>query len=344
MKTLFLLLTAVLFFAFSCEAQTKEPLVLLRTMEMPGVPLGPYVDHFGVDVKGHRLFATPQAHKSVQIFDIETGKFVRELTGFGNAHGVVYREDLDQFYVSDGGDAGEVKIFSGADYHLIKSVSGLVGADSNGYDPGTKEMYIVTGGPSAKLDYSAISIVDTTKGERVGEIQVPESGHLEQIVVEQSGSRLYVNIEDKNEVAVMDKGKRTLLARWALTKGKNNYPIALDEKHHRLFVGCRNTDTSGVIVVIDTQTGKEVDALPIGGNVDYMDFDPRDGRIYATCGTGNVYVYQERSPDKYTLLGKPETAVMAKTGLLVPELNLFFVGVPNLGGTQDPKILEFKIQ
>jgi DNA-binding beta-propeller fold protein YncE len=118
----------------------------------------------------------------------------------------------------------------------------------------------------------------------------------------------------------------------------------LDEKNHRLFVGCRNTDASGVIVVIDTQTGKEIDALPIGGNVDYMDFDPRNSRLYATCGTGNVYVYQSLSPDKYKLLSKPETAVMAKTGLLVPELNLFFVGVPNLGGTQNSKILEFKIQ
>ncbi len=344
MKRLFLLLGIVLLFELWSGAQTKEPLVLVRTMEMPAVPLGPYVDHFGVDVKGHRLFATPQAHKSVQVFDIETGKFLRELTGFGNAHGVVYRDDLNQIYVADGGDAGEVKIFSGLDYHLIKSVTGLIGTDSNGYDPGTKEMYIVTGGPGAKLDYSAISIVDTTKGERVGEIRVPGSGHLEQIVVEHSGSRLYVNIEDKNAIAVMDKRKRTLLAQWPLTKGKNNFPIALDEQHHRLFVGCRTTDASGVIVVIDTETGKEVESLPIGGNVDYLDFDARNGRLYATCGTGNVFVYQENSPDKYALIGKPETAVMAKTGLLVPELNLFFVGVPNLGGIQNPKILEFKIQ
>jgi DNA-binding beta-propeller fold protein YncE len=344
MNKLLGLLAVALSFSFSGQAQTKEPLILIRTMEMPGVPLGPYVDHFGVDMKGHRVFATPQAHKSVQVFDFDTGRFLHEVTGFGNAHGVVYRDDLDQFYVSDGGDAGEVKIFSGQDYRLIKSVTGLIGADSNGYDPGTKEMYIVTGGPAAKLDYSALSIVDTTKGERVGEIRVPGSGHLEQIVIERSGSRLYVNIEDKNEVGVMDKENRTLLARWPLTKGKNNFPIALDEKNHRLFVGCRNTDASGVIVVIDTQTGKEIDALPIGGNVDYMDFDPRNSRLYATCGTGNVYVYQSLSPDKYKLLSKPDTAVMAKTGLLVPELNLFFVGVPNLGGTQNSKILEFKIQ
>jgi DNA-binding beta-propeller fold protein YncE len=337
-------LVLVLLYALAQAADTPEPLLLVRTMEMPGVPIGPYMDHFGVDLKGHRLFATPQAHKSVQVFDLEQGKFIHEVTGFGNAHAVIYREDLNQFYVSDGGDAGEVKIFSGEDYHLIKSVRGLTGADSTGYDPRSKELFIVTGGPSAKLDYSAITIVDTTKGERVGEIDVPGSGHLEQIAVEESGPRIYVNIEDKNEVAFMDKQTRTLVARIPLTKGKNNFPIALDEKHHRLFVGCRTHDASGVIVVIDTETQKEIAALPIGGNVDYMDFDPRNGRIYATCGTGNIYVYNELSPNQYALLGTPETAVMAKTGLLVPELNRFFVAVPNLSGGQDPKILEFQIQ
>lgn len=344
MKWLVCLIVVSVFFVFAGESQTNGPLVFVRTMEMPGVPLGPYVDHFGVDVKGHRLFATPQAHKSVQVFDIESGKFLLEITGFGNAHGVTYREDLDQFYVSDGGDAGEVKIFSGKDYRLVKSVRGLAGADSTGYDPTTKELYVVTGGPSAKLDYSSVTIVDTTMGERVGEIRVPGSGHLEQIVAEASGPRIYVNIEDKNEVGVMDKEKRTLLARWPLITGKNNYPLALDEKHHRLFVGCRTADASGVIVVIDTQTGKEITTLPIGGNMDYMDFDPQNDRLYATCGTGNVYVYGEESPNQYKLIARPETAVMAKTGLLVSGLRRFFVGVPNLGGTQDAKILEFRIQ
>ncbi len=217
LKRPFGLVAALLVCALACASQATGPLVFVRSMDMPGVPLGPYVDHFGVDVKGRRLFATPQAHKSVQVFDIESGKFLLELTGFGNAHGITYRDDIDQFYVSDGGDAGEVKIFSGKDYHLIKSVGGLIGADSSGYDPGAKEFYVVTGGPSAKVDYSAVTVIDTSKGERVGEIQVPGSGHLEQIVAEEIGSRIYVNIEDKNEIGVMDKEKRTLLVRWPLT-------------------------------------------------------------------------------------------------------------------------------
>jgi DNA-binding beta-propeller fold protein YncE len=119
--------------------------------------------------------------------------------------------------------------------------------------------------------------------------------------------------------------------------------IALDEDHHRLFVGCRNSDMGGNIVVIDTQTGKEIEGLPIGGWVDYLAWDPLSKRIYASCGTGYAYVYQEREPDRYELAGKAETAVMAKTALLVPELHRLFVSVPHIGGAP-ARILVFQIQ
>ena len=145
--------------------------------------------------------------------------------------------------------------------------------------------------------------------------------------------RLYVDITDKNEVGVIDSEKRTVVATWPITKGQKPIAIALDEAHHRLFIGCRNTDMEGAIVVFDTQTGKEVGAFPVGGWVDYLGFDASTGRLYATCGTGYVYVFQRRDPDHYDLAAKAETAVMAKTGLLVPELHRFFVSVPHLGGT-----------
>jgi hypothetical protein len=100
---------------------------------------------------------------------------------------------------------------------------------------------------------------------------------------------------------------------------------------------------SGAIVVFDTKTGKETGTtLPIGGWVDNMFFDPLSKRLYASCGTGYVYVYQQRDPDHYDLVGKTETAVMGKTSLLVPEFNRFFVSVPHIGGTQ-AKVLVFQV-
>ena len=299
---------------------------------MPEVPKGPYTDHLAVDVKGHRLFATPQARKSVEVFDLNTGKLLQNIGGFENPHSVLYREDLDQIYVTDGG-AGSLKIFSGHDYHLIKSVKLLPDADSIGFDAATKYLYVTNGGEGAKLDYSLLSVVDTTKGELVGDIKVAAAS-LEAMAVEPLSPRIYIDLTDKNQVAVIDRQKRTVLETWSVTKGKKNIAMALDEAHHRLFVGCRNTETSGVIVVFDTQTGKELDALPIGGWVDYMVYDPATGRIYASCGSpvpdgGHLYAFQADAQGHYKLLTKIPTAPRAKTALFVPEVGRIYVAVPH---------------
>jgi len=328
-----ILLALILCFALQAQAQVTAPLKLIQTIEMPNVPVGPYTDHLTVDVAGHRLFATPQAHHSVQVFDINTGKLIHELTGMGNPHSILYRRDLNRIYVTDGG-AGLLRIFSGRDYHPLKPVKLLLDADSIGYDPATKRLYVTNGGENAKLPYSLISVIDTTTDRHVGDIKI-QARSLEAMALESATPKMYIDITDKNEIGVIDRQKRTLIATWPVTKGKENIAIALDERHHRLFVGCRNTELSGVIVVFDTQTGKEIGALPIAGWVDYMAYDPRTGRIYASCGkglggVGDVYVFHQTDPDHYRLLGEAPTAPMAKTALFVPELNRVFVSVPHL--------------
>jgi DNA-binding beta-propeller fold protein YncE len=318
------------------SGQSLPPLTLSRTIEMPEVPIGPYTDHLAVDLKGNRLFATPQARKSVQVFDLTSGKLLQNISGFENPHSVLYRPDLDRVYVTDGG-AGQLKIFSGRDYHLIQSVKLLPDADSIGYDPATKFVYVTNGGEGAKLDYSLLSAIDTEDGKLVGEVKVP-AGSLEAMALEAAGQRIYIDVTDKNEILVIDRHNFTVLATWPVTKGKRNIAIALDESHHRLFVGCRNTESSGVIVVFDTLTGKELEALPIAGWVDYLAYDPASRRLYATCGQGPegngwAYVYEQGTRDSYHLLGKVATAPKGKTGLFVPELKQLFVSIPHFGNT-----------
>lgn len=342
MRRSFFLSAILLLAAFGASAQSVAPLTFIQNIEMPGVPVGPYTDHLAVDVPGHRLFATPQAHKSVYVFDLNTGKLIHDLGGMGNPHSILYRSDLDQIYVTDG-EPGLLRIFSGKDYRALKTVKLLADADSIGYDPASKNLYITNGGEGANLPYALISIVDTTTGEHSGDIKIPVQT-LEAMALESSSPKMYIDITDKNEIGVVDREKHTLVDTWPVTKGRENIAIALDEQHHRLFVGCRNTDMSGVIVVFDTETGKETGTtIPIGGWVDYLAFDPATGRLYASCGVGYVYVFEEHTPDQYELVGKAETAVMAKTGLLVPELKRFFVSVPHIDGTP-AKVLVFQVQ
>ena len=313
------------------QSQPPEPLELVQSLRMPEVPWGPYADHMALDLKGRRLFATPQANKAVDVFDLNSGKLLRIITGFANPHAVFYQSDLDQIYVTDGG-AGAVKIFNGADYQLLKTVQLKPNADGIQYDPEQKFLYVENGGRDAGEDYSLLSIIDTTKGEKVGDIRI-DADELEALVVDPSSSRLYVNLPDRNAIAVIDKDKRAVVATWPITKGSTNMAIGLDVAQHRLYVGCRSSDVRGTIVVIDTQTGKELDALAIGGWVDYLAFDGKRNRIYASCGVGEVYTYEEQKDGSYRELPAIDTAVMAKTALYSPELDQMFVAVPHLGGT-----------
>ena len=313
------------------QSQLPEPLKFVQSLRMPEVPWGPYADHMAVDLKGRRLFATPQANKAVDVFDLDTGKLLRVITGFGNPHAVFYQSELDQIYVSDGG-AGAVRIYSGGDYQLIKTIQLEADADGIQYDPETRYLYVENGGEDTGKHYSLISILDTTKAEKIGDIRI-DADKLEALAVDSSTARLYVNLPGKNAVAVIDKVKRTVITTWPITKGKTNMAIALDPVQHRLYVGCRNTDMHGTIIVIDTQTGKELDSLAIGGWVDYLAYDTKRKRVYAACGVGEVYTYEEQSDGSYREHAPTDTAVMAKTALYSPELDKLFVAVPHLGGT-----------
>jgi DNA-binding beta-propeller fold protein YncE len=312
-------------------SNAQAPLEWIQSFVMPEVPAGPYADHMAVDLAGHRFFATPQANKAVDVFDLQTGKLLRTIAGFGNPHSVFYHNDLNQIYVTDGG-AGALKIFSGADYQLIKTIQLEADADGIEYDPAQKYLYVDNGGRGAGKEYSLISIIDTARGEKIGDIRI-DADKLEALVVDPSSSRIYVNLPTKSEVAVIDKQTRAVIATWPITKGKTNMAIALDVIQHRLYIGCRDADVHGTIVVIDTQTGKEVESLPIGGWVDYMAYDSKRNRIYASCGVGEVYTYQKQKDGSHRQLPPTDTAVMAKTAFYSPELDRFFVTVPHLGGT-----------
>jgi DNA-binding beta-propeller fold protein YncE len=319
----------------------SAPLALVQTIEVTNIPEGHRVDHLGIDLKGHRLFSTMQEAHRVVVIDLNTGTVIHSIS-VANPHAVVYRSDLERIYVSDDDPAEPgVKIFDGRDYRLIHSVRLRKRTDSMAYDPKTHDLYVVNGGKSAGLGSSTISVIDSTTGDLIGDISVA-AGTLEDMDLELSGPRLFVAVEDGSKVVVIDREKRSVLGVWPVPHG-NPVATAVDEAHRRLFVACRIGQLHGEIVVFDTQSGKMIKALPTGGLLDYMVFDPESRRIYAVCSTADVDVYQQRSADEYVLLGKVETALLARTGLLVPELRRFFVASPNTGLTP-AEILVFQIE
>jgi len=272
------------------------------------------------------------------VFDYTTGKVIQIIKEIERPHAVLFRSDLNRIYVTDGG-AGALKIYDGKTYKLLKSVKLLKDADSIGYDSTTKHLYIDNGGGDVHETYSMISVVDTTAGEKVADMRV-DGDTLEAMALESSSPKMYVNNRAKNQITVIDRKNRSIEASWPVTMGKFNVAMAFDETGHRLFVACR----SGKIVVFDTESGKELQALDINTGVDDVSFDPATKRIYAVCGggEGSVDVYQELDPDHYKLLGKVASGSAARTGHIVPDLHKFFVEVP-AQGTTGAEVLVYEV-
>jgi len=316
-------------------AQESAPLKLVQTIKLAPDIKGNF-DHFAIDLKTNRLFATPEGYKSVLVFDVKSGKLIHTIRGIEKPHAILYREDLHHLYVTDG-EAGELKVYDSTNYALLSTIKLLLDADSIGYDPATKLLYIDNGGGDVHETYSMISVVDTTAGKKVADMRV-DGDTLEAMRLEESSPKIYVNNKAKSQVEVIDRNKREIVASWPVTKGKTNVAMALDEVNHRLFVACR----SGDIVLFDTSSGKELSALPITKGVDDLVYDAGNRRLYASAD-GNADVYEQTDPDNYKLLGKVPTGSMGRTSLLVPALKRYFVAVPQ-HGTKSAEILVFEVQ
>jgi len=317
------------------DVSAEELAKNLTTTRIVGLPN--HFDHLTPDLKNNRLFVVPEDNKSIEVYDIRSGKFLHSIKGIGVGHSVVYRADIDRIFVTDGTDA-DLKIFNGTTYELLKSVKLLADADATGYDPLTHYLYIADGGLDAKLNYTFLEIVNTDTGEKVGQIKI-DSNRLEAMVVEKSGSRLFLNMTEKNSIGVIDRKKQAVAAVWPLSGCKVNASVAIDEKNHRLFAACRD----GNLNVLDSDTGKVLQNLPIGTGVDDMVFDPASQRVYVAAGEGFVNIYNEVDPDHYKEIGKIPTGPLGKTGLLVPALKEYFVAVPPHGSTC-AEVLVFAVQ
>ncbi|MHB8814938.1 MAG: YncE family protein [Steroidobacteraceae bacterium] len=317
------------------------PLILERSIVIPDVPVGPYSDHMDVDLAGKRLFAAPQAAKAVAVLDLEHGRVLKMIGGFGNPHSIFYSARLNRLFVTDGG-SGDVKVFSGRDYSLIKTIRLDIGADGMVYDPRSRLLYVNNGGDDAGTRGSVISVVDVAAMRKVADIPLA-APDLEAAVIDSGRQLLYVDLVDESAVAVVDLRKRRPIATWKLPPDAGrNLAIALDIPHGRLYVACRESPMHGSLFVLDSADGRSIARLPIGGYPDGIFIDHKRQRIYVSTGVGHVETYAIGSGDVYRRLPRVDTAVMAKTSLYSGELDRLFVSLPHL--TTDAQVMIFEPQ
>jgi DNA-binding beta-propeller fold protein YncE len=315
---------AIWLFALAIGAwgQEKAPLVPVESIPLPGLHDGDF-DHFAVDLAGHRLFLTAEKNAAVEVFDLRTNKLIHSLTDIDEAHSMVYRADAKKLFVVDGG-AAEVKIYQSDTYKRMGGIKLEDDADSMAYDPSTKYMYVVNGGKGAHMAYCLISILDTTSDKKLADIKI-DSDSVEALALEKSGPRMFVNITGKDAVGVIDREKRAVIATWPIAQeAKHNVAMAFDEAAHRLFISTSNPEK---LIVLDSDSGKVVASLPCVHMVDDMAYDPKSKRIYL-AGGDFVDVFLQKDADHYEQIGHVPGAFRAKTAILVPQLNRYYLAVP----------------
>ena len=316
---------SLLFLALAMRgnAQEKQPLKLVATTPLPGFS-GDF-DHFGLDLKGKRLFLAAEDHKTVEVFDL-AGKPIHSITGLGQPHAVLFLPETDQLIVTDGDGFGMVELVSGENYTILSTIKLPPGVDGAIFNPVDKNYYVESGDREPGGKRHLINIIDTKSFKQAGEISLPGS-HSEAMAINREGKKLFVNLTGTKEVGVVDLTTRKLVAQWPIPEAETPNSMALDEPHHRLFIATR---TPPKFFVFDTDSGKVITVLPCASMNDDMWFDVPRKRIYVT-GTETTTVLEQRDADHYMKVADIPTGFRAKTSLLVPQLNRLYVAVSGKG-------------
>lgn len=284
------------------------PLTLAGSTDLPGYT-GDF-DHFAIDTKDNKVFLAGEEHHEVVVLDRNTGKLLDRLPGYGAPHSLFYMPDTNEMLVIDGEKPSRVL---DADTLRVKRTYDLPkGADSMGYDSSTKHVWVVTGGKDVPQKDSNLIELDPATGKTIKRVHF-DADHVEAMAIEQNGPNLFVNVTDKNYLAVVDKASGTVTARWPITQAEQNAPIAYDEANHRLFVVTRKP---GKTIVLDSRTGATIAVFKAPERTDEVVWDAANRRAYVAGGEGYTSVIQEDGPDSFKEIAEVKTLPGAKTAIV----------------------------
>jgi DNA-binding beta-propeller fold protein YncE len=258
-------------------------------------------DYVTLDSAGRLLYVTRSTH--TMVVDVATGKPIGDIPGMRLAHGVALVPDAGRGFISDGKD-GSVIIFDLKTGVTLGKVTAAPDADSIIYDPASRHVLVLCGDAHRMI---AIAPDVNPKGGKA-DAAVDLGGSPEYAVADGQG-KVFVNINDQNEVAVIDTHVMKVIARWPLGPGQRPTGLSMDRATRRLFVGCRNRE----LVIMNADDGKVLADFPIGAGVDATAFS--NGLVLASCADGTLTVVREVTPQKFeavqTLRTEPGARTMA---------------------------------
>src|SRR5438128_7203228 len=253
----------------------RQPLRLVQTISLPNVK--GRLDHMDVDVKRKRLFVAGLENGTLEVVDLQAGKWVRSIPGFEKPQGALYVPELNKLFVASGDD-GMLRVFWGDTLDLLDPIQLDRGPNRVVYEPHSKLVYVGYGGKDAGKDYGEVGIIDAKKEKRIGDIKVV--AHPYELLLDKSGTTLFVLVSAANRIQVVDTNKRQIVSTWQVSSQRPG-AAAFDESTSRLFIGTR---TPPEMIVMDSKSSKEVAHLPTADGMDGVYFDPPRKRVYVSGG------------------------------------------------------------
>ena len=259
--------------------------------------------------------------KMVHVVDMKTGKNVATITDVNGVHGIAIATEFNKGFISNGADSN-VTVFNTKDYKVIEKVP-VTGKNPDAilYEPFSKSI-ITWNGRSSNA-----TVIDAKTDKVIATISL--AGKPEAAVSDGKG-KVFVNIEDKSEVSMINVKTWKVEQTWSIAPGEGPSGLALDNENHRLF-----SATDKLMVVLDAETGKVITTVPTGGRVDGAGFDPKLKRAYSSCGEGVLTVVQEENPNTFKVLATVPTQAGARTISVSAETHRIYLPTAEFGPTPE---------
>ena len=293
------------------RAQSVEPALTLEAK----IPLGEVsgrIDHMAIDPKRQRLFVAELGNNTVGVVDLKERKVVHVITGLKEPQGVAYVPSSDMIYVANAGD-GSVRIFRADTYEPAGRIDLGEDADNIRVDVASNLVFVGYGN-------GALAAIDPATASKTANILL--KAHPEGFQLARSSAKIFVNVPQKREIAVVDRNAGKQTASWPL-KGGGNFPMALDDDSQHVMVAFRSPSTLGVF---SAQDGSPVANVESCGDADDVFVDAKRHRVYMSCGSGAVDVFDTEKA-AYRRVARIPTVSGARTSLFVPELDRLFLAV-----------------
>ena len=303
-----LMLLSAVGFGHAAQGQAPVQLELERTIALPNV--AGRIDHLTVDVPHQRLFVAELGNGSVDRIDLSSGE-TRRIGGLKEPQGLAYLPDRNELVVASAGD-GTVRFFDASSFTPVGSLS--LGDDADSVRVNSKTGQIVVGYGSG-----ALAVLDPARRAVVRTIKL--NAHPEGFQIDGEGRKAFVNVPEAHKIAVVNLDSGQVLANWRAAH-LSNFPMAFG--HNSATIGIVYRIPSR-LVLFDAATGTAKADLRTCDDADDLYFDKKRHRIYVSCGSGAIDVFEQQAGDNYVASAHIETRPGARTSLFVPALDRLFV-------------------